>query len=154
MIARNEANSIPNPGWFNEGRLLLVGSNPVPFLVGLLLYLMMHSLIAWLNEAVDHSPVLNRPGLPSWTQLTYFLSVLTSSVFLLHFAMNKIFYFAQCPKRQRGINNVEMTLVFYFFHTDKRTANSEIENVFFEEKTKFSVFSSSFLVIFNISKWN
>ena len=59
-------------------------------------------LIKWvqLAPAVDHSPVLNRSCLRAWTQLTYFLSFSTSPVFLLQFAMSRIFYFAQCPKRQ------------------------------------------------------
>ena len=50
---------------------------------------------------VDHSPALNRPCLRAWTQLTYFLSFSLSSVFSLHFALSRSFYFAHCPKRQR-----------------------------------------------------
>ena len=70
-------------------------------------------LIKWaqLAPAVDHSPALNRPCLHAWTQLTYFLSSPISSVFPLHFAMSRIFHFAQCPKRQGGVNNFRVTLV-------------------------------------------
>ena len=79
----------------------------------------MQSLIAWLNgvqlaSAVDQSPALNRPCLRAWTQLTYFLSFSTSSVFPLYFAMSKISYFIQCPKCRGGggsVNNFKVTLV-------------------------------------------
>ena len=62
-------------------------------------------LVKWvrLAPAVDHSPDLNRPCLRAWTQLTYFLSFSTISVFSLPFVMSRMFYLAQCPKRQRGL---------------------------------------------------
>ena len=64
-------------------------------------------LIKWvqLTTAVDHSPALNCPCLRVWTQLTYFLSFSTSSVFSLPFAMSGIFYFSQCPKR-KGVGSI------------------------------------------------
>ena len=46
MIAKTEANSILDLGYLNEGYLIMVGSNSVTFLVELLLYVMMQSLIA------------------------------------------------------------------------------------------------------------
>ena len=55
-----------------------------------------------LAPAVYHSPALNRPRLRAWTQLTYFLSFPPISVFPLHFALSRFFYFAQFPKRQGG----------------------------------------------------
>ena len=78
MIARTMANTILDLEWFNEGYLLLVGTNSVTFLVGYCFDWMMQSLIDWLNEfiqstsALDHRPALNRPCLHAWTQLTYF----------------------------------------------------------------------------------
>ena len=71
-------------------------------------------LIKWvqLAPAVDHSPVLNCPGLRAWTQLTYLLSSSTSAVVSLRFAMSRVFYFPQCPKRQGGVNNFRVTLVY------------------------------------------
>ena len=77
-------------------------------------------LIDWLwvklAPAVAHSPALNRPCLRAWIQLTYFLSFPTSSIFPLPFAMSRIFYFAQCPKRQGGVNNFRVTLVFSYHY--------------------------------------
>ena len=79
----------------------------------------MQTLMAWLNEhswhlalAVYHNPALNRPCLRAWTQLTYFLSLSTSSVFPSHFAMSRIFYLAQCPKHQGDVNNFRGTVVW------------------------------------------
>ena len=66
-------------------------------------------LIDWLNEYSWHQLLtIAQPCLRIWTQLTYFLS---SSVFSLHFAMSRIFYLVQCPKRQGRINNFRVTLV-------------------------------------------
>ena len=64
-----------------------------------------------LTPAVDHSLALDCPRLRAWTQLTYFLSFSISSVVPLHFTMNKISFFAQCPKDQGSVNNFRMTLV-------------------------------------------
>ena len=105
-----------NWGWFNprsqvinEEYLVMVGAVPVTFL-GRLLFLHEDAVIDWLIKcvqlaaAVDHSPALNRPCLPAWTQLTYFLFFSTSSVFPLHLAMSRIFYFAPVSKTPRGVS--------------------------------------------------
>ena len=116
MIARTEANSILYLGWFNEGHLLLIGSNSEMFFgrtIALPDDAVIDYLIKWvqLAPAVDHSPALNRPCLRTWTQMSYFLSLSTSSVFPLHFAMSRTFYSVQRAKRQGGGNNFLVTLV-------------------------------------------
>ena len=98
-------NVLCNVYWYvlctDVGYLVLVGSGSVTFLVGLLLHVMKHSLIAWLNEYSWHQlSTIAQSCLRAWTQLTYFLSFFTISLFPLHFAMSEIFYFAQCPKRR------------------------------------------------------
>ena len=90
------------------------------FLKGQLLYIITQSLIDWSNECSWHqlstiAQPWTTPVLRAWTQLTYFLSFSTSSVFSLHFARSRIFYFAQCPKRQGGVNNLRVTLVWVKF---------------------------------------
>ena len=107
MIARTETNSIHDLGQINEGYLLLTGSNSGKFLdrtIDLRDDATIDWLIKWvqLAAAFDHGPALNCPCLCAWTQLTYFLSFSTISVFPLHFAMSRIFYFAQRPKRWWG----------------------------------------------------
>ena len=90
-----------NLGLFNEGYLLLVGSNSGTFFgetIALRDDAVVDCLIKWVS-AFYQSPALNRPCLRAWTQLTYFLSFSTSPVFPLHFAMSRIFYFVQRPKR-------------------------------------------------------
>ena len=89
---------------------------------------------AWKEQAIclkktiyyNHSPALNRPCLRAGTQPTYFLSFSTSSVCPLHFAMNRSFYFAPCPKRQGGVNNFRVTLVWYKLqkHVSRFTLNT------------------------------
>ena len=79
MIVRNEANSILDLGWFNEGYPLLVGSNSGTFFSSTIASrddTVIDCLIKWvqLAPAVDHGPALNRPCLRAWTQLTYFPS--------------------------------------------------------------------------------
>ena len=113
-----------NWGWFNfleqfnEGYLPLEWSNTVTFF-GRTIVLrddaVIDCLIKWVQwpPAVDHSPALNRLCLRAWTQLTYFHSFSASSVFPLHFAMSRISYFIQCPKRHGGVNNFRVTLVSY-----------------------------------------
>ena len=115
MIARTEANWISILGnqikdicyWWDVIRKV--------FFVGLLLYVITQPLIAWLNECGWHQlSTIAQPWtarLRAWTQLTYFLSFSTTSVFPLHFALNRIFHFAQCPKRQGDVNNLRVTLV-------------------------------------------
>ena len=96
VIARTGACPFLDLEKFNEGCLLLVGSNSVTFfgrIIALPDDAIMDWLIKWthLAPAVDRSPALNRLCLRAWTQLTYFLSFSTSSVFPLHFAMSRIF---------------------------------------------------------------
>ena len=122
MTARFEANSILDLGWFNEEHLLLVGFNSVTFIGRTIAWrdeAVIDCLIKWvqLASAVDHSPALNRSCLRAWTQLAYFLSFSTNSVFLLHFGMSRIFYFTQCLKRQGGVNNLRVILVSLEFTT-------------------------------------
>ena len=80
----------------NERCLLLAASNLVTFF-GTTIALHNEAVIDWLIKwvqlasAVDRSPVLDHSGLRAWTQLTYFLSFYTSSVFPFHFAVNRIF---------------------------------------------------------------
>ena len=77
---------------------------------------MMQSLIAWLDECSWHqlSTIAQ-----SWTAPVSVLShswptfsFSTSSVFPLHFAMSRIFCFVQCPKRQGGVNNFVVALIY------------------------------------------
>ena len=56
-------------------------------------------------EHIDHA------NTNTCTQLTYFLSFSTGSVFPLHFGMSRIFYFVQGPKRQGSVSNFRVTLV-------------------------------------------
>ena len=98
---------------------MLVGSNSGTFCdrtVALHDDAVVDCLIKWvqLTSAVDHNPALNRPCLRAWTQLTYSPSLSTSSIFPLPLAISRIFYFAQCPKRQGGVNNFRVTLVLCF----------------------------------------
>ena len=75
------------------------------FLEGILLYLMMQSLIVWLNGLPWHllSTIAQPWTAPvsvlgqSWPTFSLFF---TSSVFPFHFAISRTFYFAQCPKHQ------------------------------------------------------
>ena len=96
-----------NPrSWVIQWRLSADGEDPIRerFLVGLLLYVMMQSLIAWSNEYSWHQlPTLSL----SWTILVSVLgqsgptfSFFTSPVCPLHCAMSRTFYFVQCPKHQ------------------------------------------------------
>ena len=92
----------------------MVGGDSGTILVGVLLYGMVQSLIAWLNGRSWHrlSTIAPAPCLRAWTQLTYFFSFSTSSVSPLHFALSSIFYFAQCPQCQGGVNNSRVFLVY------------------------------------------
>ena len=74
---------------------------------------MIDCLIKWLQlaPAFDHSPALNRPCLRAWTQLTYFLSFPTSSVFPLPFAMSRIFISPSVQNAKESVNNFRVTLV-------------------------------------------
>ena len=118
MTARTEASSILNLGWFNEGYLPLARSNSVTFLdrtIALLDDAVIDWLIKWVQftPAVDHSPALNRPCLPAWTQLTYFLSFSTSPVFPLHFAMSRIFISLNVQNAKGSVNIFRVTLVYW-----------------------------------------
>ena len=78
------------------------------FLVGLLLYVVMQSLIAWSNEQVWHqlSTIIHLwtpPPLSPCLSTTDLLSLFSYQFSLpssLCYEQN--FYFAQCPKRQEG----------------------------------------------------
>ena len=105
MIARTEACSILDFAELNEEDLLLVGSNSVTFF-GKTIALRDDAVIDCLIKWAQYSP--EPPCLRAWTQLTYFLSFSTSSVFPLHFSMSKIFI---SPSVQ-NVKNVRVTLVF------------------------------------------
>ena len=72
-------------------------------------------MIKWVQStlAFNHSPSLNRSCFPAWIQLTYFLSLSTNSVFRFVFAMSRFFSFVQGQKRQGGVNNFKVTLVYH-----------------------------------------
>ena len=92
------------------------------FLVGLMLRVTMQSLIDWLSECRWHllaTTVQSWIALVfrAWTQLTYFPSYSTSSVFLLYLAMSRVFDFIQYPKCQLGgggVNNFLVAFVVFF----------------------------------------
>ena len=70
-------------------------------------------LIKWVHLALafDQSPALKHPCLRARTQLTYFLSFLTISVFPLYLAMSRIFISPSVQNAKGGVNNQRVTLV-------------------------------------------
>ena len=133
MIARNEANSTLDLGESIEGYLLLVGSNSVSFWVGLLLYEMMQSLIAWLNEYSWHQlfTIAQSWTAPvsllghSWPTFFLFLPI-ESFLFTLLWAEFFISFSVQ-NARGGGVSNFRVTLIC-------------ILNVFFADPS-FAIFS-------------
>ena len=75
---------------------------------------MTQPLIAWLNECSWHllSPRA-RPWLPTWTQLTYFLSISTRSVFPLYYAVSRIIFSSSVQIAKGIVNNFRVTLVLH-----------------------------------------
>ena len=117
MIAKTEANSLLDLGWFNEGYLLLTGLDSETFF-GRTIVLRDDAVIDCLIKGVqlasdvDHSSALNRPCLRAWTQLTYFLSFSTSSLFRLHCAMSRIFISASV-QNAKGVSIISEWPSYY-----------------------------------------
>ena len=81
----------------------------------------------------------------SWPTFSFFLYQFTLPSSLCY---EQNFLFLPSVRNAKGaINNVGMTLVFYFFNMDKRSVNSEIENVFSKEKNE--IFGFFFKVLDN-----
>ena len=79
---------------------------------GMLPFLTLDAVIDWLikwvqlTPAFDHNPVLNRFCLRIWTQLTYFLSFPTISVWSLYFAMSRVFLLHPVSKTPRNVSTI------------------------------------------------